>query len=242
MTGQAPLIPIVEETDDFIVINKPTGVCMHSNDGPYPLLKVLQHNGVHSANYLVHRLDTDTSGLMIIAKHAEAAGEFGRMFEQHRIQKYYIALGMGKGTKKQGHVLGDMCKARNGNYRLEKTQHNPAYTQFFSFALPNSQRQGLRLYLLKPLTGKTHQLRVALKSISAPIAGDSRYGGAKVDRMYLHAYQLNFYYRGQQFQLQAKPCDGDLWNDSVSTQYLTDMTTPHQLQWPKRLFGAERNV
>ena len=82
-----------------------------------------------------------------------------------------------------------MGKARNGSYRLLRTLDNPAITRFWS-RLDTSF--GERLFLLKPHTGKTHQLRVAMKSLGAPIFGDTRYGGDEADRTYLHAWALEF--------------------------------------------------
>jgi len=87
-------------------------------------------------------------------------------------------------------------QARNGSWKLLRSVENPAVTQFFSFGLT----PGLRLYLLKPHTGKTHQLRVALKSLGVPLLGDTRYGADKSDRAYLHAWQLAFELDGKSYQ------------------------------------------
>lgn len=142
----------------------------------------------------VHRLDKDTSGLLIVARHKNAAREFGQLFESHAIEKYYIAIGGNKPKKKQGLIQGDMIKSRNGNWMLTTTLTQPATTQFFSFGTG----LGYRLYLLRPLSGKTHQLRVALKSLGAPIMGDTRYGGEHAARLMLHAMALRFSWQGQQ--------------------------------------------
>jgi tRNA pseudouridine32 synthase/23S rRNA pseudouridine746 synthase len=240
--AQQPSPHVLAEHEDFILVSKPVGVCMHQNDGEYPILAQLQRQGYGDSKYLVHRLDTDTSGLMIVAKTSRAAGEFGRLFEQQKIAKYYLALGQGKAQKKQGHIAGDMAKVRNGNFRLLKTKKNPAYTQFFSSALPNEQRKGLRLYTLRPLTGKTHQLRVALKSISAPIVGDVRYGSLLADRMYLHAYQITFAYAGQPFNYVSPPASGELWNTLESKSHIANMTPPDQLDWPKPIMEIQSGV
>ena len=141
--------------------------------------------------FSVHRLDTLTSGLLLFAKSSQAAAEFTQMFTEHKVQKYYVALAKGKPKKKQGGIVGDMAKSRRSMHKLLRTKDNPAKTQFFS----QSVAEGVRLYLLKPLTGKTHQLRVALASVGVPILGDKLYGGEEADRGYLHAYSLHFTFR-----------------------------------------------
>ena len=104
-----------------------------------------------------------TSGLLILALNAESAAEFFRLFAEHHIQKTYLALSNQKPKKKQGLIVGDMQKARNGAWKLCPSKENPAITRFESVSCePN-----LRLFILKPQTGKTHQLRVAMKSLGS---------------------------------------------------------------------------
>ncbi|MNP62165.1 Ribosomal large subunit pseudouridine synthase C [compost metagenome] len=100
-----------------------------------------------------------------------------------------------------------MEKGRGGSWMLARTQQNPAISWFDSVAV----REGLRLYRIKPQTGKTHQIRVALKSIGAPILGDARYGGTAADRGYLHAWRLQFTLAGEAFDLVCPPDEGALF-------------------------------
>ena len=83
---------------------------------------------------------------------------------------------------------------------------NPAQTRFTS----QSAGSGRRLFVLQPLTGKTHQLRVAMKSIGSPIIGDTLYGGTPAERLYLHAWRLSFPFRGEVYCVEAPP--GDTWS------------------------------
>jgi len=112
------------------------------------------------------------------------------------------------------------------------SRENPAITQFFSSAA----QPGQRLFLLKPKTGKTHQLRVALKSIGAPIAGDTLYGGddklEKFDRTYLHAYALEFTFGGQRQQFVSMPTQGDLFVKPECLAAIDAFGSPWQLAWP----------
>ena len=126
------------------------------------------------------------------------------------MHKTYLALSSQKPAKKQGWVKGDMAKARRGAWKLLRTQHNPALTRFHS----RSIAPGLRLFVLQPLSGKTHQLRVAMKSLGSPILGDTLYGGQAAERLFLHAWRLQFDYAGTSFCITAVP--DEAWPPGVS--------------------------
>lgn len=163
---------IIFEHDDFIVVSKKTGVCIHSEPDEMGLIVALKNDRGLDALFPVHRLDKVTSGLLVCAKTQAAASELSQLFERREVEKFYLAISDQKPKKKQGLVKGDMERSRRSSWKLCHTTTNPARTQFFS----DSIGDGKRLYLLKPKTGKTHQLRVALKSIGAPIMGDRLYG------------------------------------------------------------------
>ena len=102
-----------------------------------------------------------------------------------------------------------MQKSRNGAWKLCQSKENPAITRFESVSCePN-----LRLFILKPQTGKTHQLRVAMKSLGSPILGDALYGKntENIDRTYLHAARLQFEFKGQSFDVFSPPKEGEWW-------------------------------
>lgn len=216
-------LSVVHEHTDFAIINKPSGVPMH--DPEKGIVALMQQQYPSHAWHLVHRLDTGTSGCIILAKHQQAASNLSQLFAKREIEKYYIALSDKKPKKKQGLVKGDMKKARNGNRMLCKSLANPAITQFYSF----SARPGLRLFLCKPYTGKTHQIRVALKSQGAPIMGDIRYGGSTATRMHLYSYALRFEYQQQRIEV-FYLCDHQTLfsNDDISPTW----QRPWQLNWP----------
>jgi tRNA pseudouridine32 synthase/23S rRNA pseudouridine746 synthase len=180
--------------------------------------------------YSVHRLDTLTSGLLLFAKSSQVAAEFTVLFTAHKVQKYYIALALGKPKKKQGWIIGDMAKSRRSMYKLLRTTENPALTQFFS----QSVAAGLRMYLLKPLSGKTHQLRVALASIGVPILGDKLYGGKEADRGYLHAFSLSFNFRDKDYRYLNNPAQGVEFASEDATKQLQIWSEPEKLVWPKQ--------
>ena len=198
---------LVFDHHDFAVLSKPSGMSFHSETGPGFVVQAAELTGCPL--YPVHRLDKMTSGLVILAKNSEAAAAFTKMFETRSVEKYYLALSLRKPKKKQGWIKGDMAKARRGDWKLLKTMENPAVTRFISAPL----REGERAFLVKPYTGKTHQIRVALKSLGSPIAGDVRYAdkaeAVKEARGYLHAYALRFTYSGELFSFTLPPDEGE---------------------------------
>jgi len=218
---QAP--ELVYENSDFAVVNKPANLNFHSEEeaGFVVLSKALL---ACKELYPVHRLDKMTSGLVIFAKTKESAQLFGRMFEAREVEKFYLAISLRKPKKKQGWIKGDMKSGRRGSWMFAKTNENPAVTQFHSTAL----REGERGFIIKPHTGKTHQIRVALKSIGAPIAGDLRYAQSdeakKEQRGYLHAYALRFTFKGETYTFVQAPKEGErfltsLFHDTLSQQW-----------------------
>jgi len=240
------MFKIITQTDHFIVVHKSAGVNFHDEgalgSGLFSQVKVhlIKHTDIVDL-YPVHRLDKMTSGLIIFATNQASAKHFGELFQQHKIEKYYIAISDKKPTKKQGLIKGDMIKSRRGMFKLMRTMENPAITQFFSFSLGNKQR----LYLLKPHSGKTHQLRVALASIGAPIIGDPLYyanllknaSNAKVnpvtDRGYLHAYALRFEFLGKDYEFIEPPNKGEYYLTQVVQNKLLELKKPWQFNWPR---------
>ena len=203
-------LDIVYQTDDFIIIYKPCGISVHKDQSEIGLTTLLARQLDVPQAWLVHRLDKVTSGLLILALNVESAAEFFRLFSEHHIQKTYLALSNQKPKKKQGLIVGDMQKSRNGAWKLCQSKENPAITRFESVSCePN-----LRLFILKPQTGKTHQLRVAMKSLGSPILGDSLYGKntENIDRTYLHAARLQFEFKGQSFDVFSSPKEGERWH------------------------------
>lgn len=198
---------LIFENADFVLLDKPAGLSFHSEQAPGLVVLAQQQLSLPSL-YPVHRLDKMTSGLVILAKTLAAAQAFQTMFEQRQIEKYYLAISTHKPKKKQGWIKGDMLPSRRGSYRLTTTMENPAITQFVSASLAPNERA----FLIKPHTGKTHQIRVALKSLGAPISGDQRYQALAEaeleDRGYLHAYALRFSLFGENFAFVCPPTSG----------------------------------
>ena len=204
------LLPVVHETSGLLFVDKPAGLAFHrsvdqGDEGVLPLLRDMQASGAlaHPGRlHSVHRLDRVTSGLLTVAKTAEAAREVAELLRGRRVVKYYVALSGRRPSKKQGRVRGDMARSRRGQWKLLRTAENPALTAFTSVGLPPPPPPGagrdaspsLRAFLLRPHTGRTHQLRVAMKSLGSPVLGDPMYAAADVagreERAYLHSAAL----------------------------------------------------
>lgn len=220
---------VIYENSDFVIFNKPDGMNFHTEDGEAGFVVKATEQLQLSQLYSVHRLDKMTSGLIILAKSSEIANTFTKMFEKREIQKFYLALSLRKPKKKQGWVKADMGSSRRGTYKLLQTKENPAVTQFISCAL----RVGERFFLVKPHTGKTHQIRVALKSIGSPIAGDVRYANAdeakEEDRGYLHAYALSFTLKDENFNFVSKPDFGERFLSNEAKAQVNTWAKPWEL-------------
>ncbi|MEM0909621.1 MAG: pseudouridine synthase [Pseudomonadota bacterium] len=215
-------IPLLFEHPDFVIAHKSAGQLVHGDEDSliYALQQQLEHLSPLDP---VHRLDKDTSGVIVLSKVKSATAQLSILFQKRKVEKRYLAISDNKPKKKQGKIIGDMEKSRNGSYKLMRSTFSPAITHFSSVALSHGS-QSRRLFFLAPKTGKTHQLRVALKALSSPIIGDKRYGGVQADRMYLHAYSIRFSYKNSEINVTSPILDGEYWpplsfiNDELTKQ------------------------
>lgn len=244
------------QDENIYVVHKPQGVPFHSLDeSPNKGEETVHVEGIvslakkflHDENiYPVHRLDRMTSGLIIFARTKEANSALSKLFLEKKIEKYYLALSDKKPKKKQGAIVGDMAKGRSGSYLLKRTSENPAITRFFAKKI-TMKTGDTWLYVMKPETGKTHQLRVALKSLGSPVLGDTRYSGKPASRGYLHAYKVRFellgihydindpHFEGEEFTLsQFENSDANETNATGNDSL--NFLKPELLSWPKASF------
>jgi tRNA pseudouridine32 synthase/23S rRNA pseudouridine746 synthase len=231
-------IKVLFDHPDFVVVNKPNNISVQNESHQSGILPILCQQLMVEQLWLVHRLDKITSGILILAKNAKAAAVFGQLFEQKIIEKYYLAISAKKPKKKQGAVKGGMKKVRDGKWMLDSSDNAVAISQFFSFSIST----GLRLFLIKPLTGKTHQIRVALKSLGSPILGDKLYKGETSDRTYLHAYCIRFIYQDQPICIICPPDKGDFFVSEDTSQQVAKLATPWTLNWPNIKLPQKNNA
>ena len=194
-------IDIVFEDENMVVINKGSGMVVHPAPGNYTgtlVNAVMYHikdlstiNGVIRPG-IVHRLDKDTSGLIIIAKNDEAHLKLTDMFKEKTIDKTYVCICKGNFKEHEGRVenlIGRNPKDRKKMAVVEKNGKK---------AISNyrvlEQVEGFSLVEVGIETGRTHQIRVHMKSLNHPILGDEVYGSPskKAKRQMLHAYKLEF--------------------------------------------------
>jgi 23S rRNA pseudouridine1911/1915/1917 synthase len=231
LKGEPIPLEVLYEDDHLLVLNKPAGIVVHPAPGNWSgtLVNALLHHfqtsggtistiGGKERPGLVHRLDKDTSGVMVIAKTDQAHRHLAGQFKHHTITRVYEALTWG--VPKKGHGLIELAIGRDAKERKKfsarTTNPKESVTQYTV-----DQRFG-RLaarVLLYPKTGRTHQLRVHLTSLGHPILGDPTYGGRKVcavdgveiPRVMLHARTLGFHHpvsgAVQEFTI---PCPPDM--------------------------------
>ena len=181
---------LVDEQAAFLVIDKAPGTHVHRDGEATGLMDRLRDDTGCDTLHLVHRLDAMTSGLLLVARSADAAAALGQALAARQVEKFYLALSDRSPRKKQGWVIGDMERSRRASWKLLPTRQDPAVTQFFSAAAGD----GRRLFLLRPRTGRTHQLRVHLMALGHPILGDALYASGQAlqaaPRLLLHATRL----------------------------------------------------
>ena len=187
-------LPILYEDDDVIVVNKPSGLLTHAKGGlsdEPTVAEIIRPKTSFAMDTdrpgIVHRLDRDTSGLLIIAKNPESAAHLQRQFAERTAKKTYIAITDGKPKLNAAKI--DLPIGRNpsapSTFRIDPNG-KPAQTTYHVLT-ENDTRS---LVELKPTTGRTHQLRVHLAHLNAPILGDRVYGKSSDCRMMLHAQKL----------------------------------------------------
>lgn len=189
-------LPIIYLDDDVIVVNKPSGILTHSKGALSDEFTVAEFFRRYTTVGLdgdrpgiVHRLDRDTSGVIIGARTPEAYSLLTKQFADRKAKKTYLAIT--QGTPKQLKARIDIPIGRNpsspSTFRAD-SKGKPAITDYEVLA----QNDTYALVQLYPRTGRTHQLRVHVAYLGTPIAGDRVYGSAKPgDRLYLHAQQLD---------------------------------------------------
>lgn len=210
LTIEAEDIPlnILYEDSDILVVDKPSGMVTHPTDHggnvTGTLVNALLHHcgklpGEEYRAGLVHRLDKETSGVMVAAKTDEARKNLSKQFADRKVQKTYLALVAGRVKNKEGRIEAPIGRdARNHVRRKISTSPNAreAITEFrVAEEFPNASLVEVNL-----LTGRTHQIRVHFSSIQHPVVGDELYGFKgmneqfKSPRMFLHAWKLKFTY------------------------------------------------
>jgi 23S rRNA pseudouridine955/2504/2580 synthase len=193
------------EDDDLMVLNKPSGMAVQGGT------KTAQHldrlleglgDGPETRPRLVHRLDRDTSGVLIVAKRRGVAAKLGKAFQTRSVRKIYWALVKGVPKPPQGKVEAALVKAAGPEGdRVRKArpgEQERAQSAVTYYAVVDRAGQAVSFVSLKPVTGRQHQLRAHMAIIGHPVLGDDKYHGDRdmpegIDkRLHLHARRISF--------------------------------------------------
>ena len=210
------MVEHVYEDDDLLVVNKPAGLLVHPDGrlqeptlcdwfvGQYPQAKgvgepiELSDGAVIERPGVVHRLDRETSGVLVLAKTQEAHAHLKAQFQNRDVQKEYAAFAWGEMKQEEGEIDRPIGRSKNDfrkwtAQRGTKGMLRPAFTRYSVLG----RSAGFSYVSLEPTTGRTHQLRVHLKAVNYPIVCDKLYAQKQgcalgFERLALHAQKLTF--------------------------------------------------
>jgi 23S rRNA pseudouridine1911/1915/1917 synthase len=225
-----PLVPedvglrIPYEDEQLLVVDKPAGVVVHPSAGHgtgtlvHGVLELGAAGGEEERPGIVHRLDRDTSGLLVVARSEEAHKRLKRLVQRRELEREYLALVRGRPRSRTGRIEAPVGRDRRDPTRqsLDTDRPRDAVTHFELVELLD-QNALLRVWLQ---TGRTHQIRVHLAAIGLPVVGDPAYGvpDPALGRQFLHATRLAFThpFTGAQVEVES-PLPDDL------ARYLTEL-------------------
>ena len=205
-TPQSTVVPeaiplnIIYEDDDLLVVDKPAGLAVHPAPGhpSHTLVNAILSHFPHLAALsdsmrpgIVHRLDKDTSGVMLVAKNSVAQADLSDQFKAHSVAKAYLVLVKGHLTPENGVIEAPIGRdSRNRKRMAVVAGGREARTEYRVIRFIGDYT----LLEVRPETGRTHQIRVHLSAIGYPVVGDKVYGvkSAYLSRQFLHACRLGF--------------------------------------------------
>ena len=193
---------IIDNNDDFIVLNKSAGISVQGGTkSKKNLVDIFAKSEIFkdSKPFSVHRLDKDTSGVFIIAKHRESAQLLTSLFRLRKVHKTYLAICHGELTKNSGEWNDDLIRNDNGKKIIEKAKTSYKVLDKNSICT---------LVEMKPITGRKHQLRKQLFNIGHSIYGDQKYRTNNSERsinknLMLHSYRIRFMIKDKKYTYTA---------------------------------------
>ena len=193
---------VIEDNKNFIVINKPTGIPVQSGTRSLKnIIDILKNTKYfeNSKPFIVHRLDKETSGILIIAKNRKFAQLFTSLFRIRKIHKTYLAIVYGKVNKSVKTMRDNLIYFENNKKNTQKAISNLKIIR---------SNENYSFLELNPITGRKHQLRRQLLNIGSPIVGDDKYflnnrKRIKVKNLLLHAHKIKFMINNVQYNFKA---------------------------------------
>jgi len=199
---------LIYEDDEILVINKPHGIAVQGGS------KINKHiDGLLQSSYkslqprLVHRIDKETSGILLVALNRKIADFLSYSFREKKITKYYWAITYGNLSEKSG-IIDKRIKRKNSN---TYTDALTKYTKYMNF------NDKLNFMIYKPITGRNHQIRIHSYDLGVPILGDKKYGYNLDDnkKLHLHSKSIEFFHpngKKMYFEADLPPHMQETWN------------------------------
>ena len=208
-------LDIVIQTEDYVIVNKPSGLASQPGSGTRPGESLVEYlwewgksEGLDFKPTIAHRLDQETSGMLIAALHGDTLRDFTRMIREHEVEKFYFALVKGNLKKEKGTIDESLTRtdaAKGSKMKVGETGKDAqkAITHY----RVKQHYEGYDLVKIKLETGRMHQIRAHFASIGHPLLGDTRYGDFALNReakkmlglhrLFLHSCRLEFVWQGE---------------------------------------------
>lgn len=185
-------IPIIYEDENIVIFNKPIGIEVTGDNSVYTYAKKIYKQNSNSFIEPCHRLDMNTSGLVLFARNQESLNILLNAFKNHKIEKHYICVVYGIPQKKENRLISYLFKDSKKSTVYISDIPKPGYQKIItSYKLINkSTSKNLSLLDITLETGKTHQIRAHLAHIKLPIIGDGKYGINSINKDFKQKYQL----------------------------------------------------
>ena len=208
-------LDIVIQTEDYVIVNKPSGLASQPGSGTRPGESLVEYlwewgrrEGLDFKPTIAHRLDQETSGMLIAALHGDTLRDFTRMIREHEVEKFYFALVKGNLKKEKGTISESLTRtdAAKGS-KMKVGEAGKDAKEAVTHYRVKQHYEGYDLVKIKLETGRMHQIRAHFASIGHPLLGDTRYGDFALNRevkktlglhrLFLHSCRLEFVWQGE---------------------------------------------
>ncbi|MBR6448779.1 MAG: RluA family pseudouridine synthase [Fibrobacter sp.] len=208
-------LDFIIQTEDYVIVNKPSGLASQPGSGTRPGESLVEYlwewgkkEGLNFKPTIAHRLDQETSGMIIAALHGDTLRDFTRLIREHEVDKYYFALVKGNLKKDRGTINESLLRtdSAKGSKMLVGQENDKAQTAITHYRV-KQHYEGYDLVKIQLETGRMHQIRAHFASIGHPLLGDTRYGDFALNRevkklfglnrLFLHSCRLEFDWQGE---------------------------------------------
>ena len=208
-------LDFIIQTEDYVIVNKPSGLASQPGSGTRPGESLVEYlwewgkkEGLNFKPTIAHRLDQETSGMIIAALHGDTLRDFTRLIREHEVDKYYFALVKGNLKKDRGTINESLLRtdSAKGSKMLVGQENDKAQTAITHYRV-KQHYEGYDLVKIQLETGRMHQIRAHFASIGHPLLGDTRYGDFALNRevkkqfglnrLFLHSCRLEFDWEGE---------------------------------------------